>query len=97
MMFGVYFDFSNHMPLQNILNKCEAYIHTVIILLTAMNYITEFTADNKNKRPICHANFSMIHHKIRLHQYGACITFVVNGHALTTLLQHNSDYFITLI
>jgi hypothetical protein len=39
----------------------------------------------------------MIHHKIRLHQYGACITFVVNGHALTTLLQHNSDYFITLI
>lgn len=62
-----------------------------------IDYISEFTADNKNKRPICHANISMIHHKIRPHQYGACVTFVVDGHALTTLLQNNSDYFITLI
>lgn len=67
------------------------------ILLKVTDYISEFTADNKNKGPICHAHFSMIHHKIRPHQYDACFTFVVDGDALTTLLQNNSDYFITSI
>ena len=74
----LYFGFCNHMPVpvcnkylhrQNILNKCASYIHTMIIPLTIIDYITKFTADNKNKRPICHANLSMIYHKARLHQF----------------------------
>ena len=54
---------SNFLHQQNILNKCALYINTMKILLTAINCITEFTADDKNRWHICHANFSMIHHK----------------------------------